>query len=181
LLLNDRPGVVPADIKYWDALIVSILPPRILPIPYEEHFVLAIEIWPFNSADFILTHCGCDRETNDTTERDLLQRVPIECCDESIEFIVRWSPVSLITFSHEAQSCKCNASQIYALYRKDDSVDGCGVRQDCPYIPKIDPQRDWARTLSSAFFSKLNQTLAIKFWELKPPKSVLKKDKARGL
>jgi len=57
-----------------------------------------------------LTHCGRDRETNNAAEWDLLQRVPVERCGESIEFIVSWSPVSLVTFSHEAQSRKCDAS-----------------------------------------------------------------------
>jgi hypothetical protein len=51
--------------QQWDALIVSIFSSWILSIPYEQHLIVVIDIRPLNSANFILTHSGRYRKTDD--------------------------------------------------------------------------------------------------------------------
>lgn len=155
LFLNDCPSVIPADIQQWDALVVSILPSRIFTVPYQEHLVVAIDIRPPNATDFILSH-GCrDCEADNTPKWNLLPWIQIECCNEAVELILCWPPVSLVALSDEAESHQCDAGEANALRRSKDPVNGCSVAQDCLDVSEINSQGDRTGALSSAFLSEL--------------------------
>ena len=66
-------------------------------------------------------------KTDNAAKRNLLPRIRIERRYEPVEFILRWPPVPLVALSDKAESCECNASEIYALGRNNDSVNGRGV------------------------------------------------------
>jgi hypothetical protein len=70
LLLDDRAGVVARDVEQRNALVIPALPARILAIPNEEHLFMRVEVSPFNSADFVLPHRGCDSKADDPSDRN---------------------------------------------------------------------------------------------------------------
>lgn len=161
LFLNDCPSVISTNIQQWNGLVVSVLPSRILAVPYQEHLFVAIDIRPLNATDLILSHRCCYCEADNTPKRDLLPWIPFECCNEAVEVILRWPPVSLVALSDETKSRKCDAGEANAFRRSTDPMNGCGVAQDCLNISEINSQSDRTGALSSALLSELNEAFTI--------------------
>jgi len=95
----------------------------------------------------------------------LLSRIRIKGCNEPVKLNLRWTSVSLVTLSNEAESHKRNASEADALDRNNDAVNGRGMGQNRLDVSKIDSQGNRTRTLVGALLSELNETFAIKIWK----------------
>ncbi len=62
-------------VQQGNSLIVALLLSGIFPVANEEHSVAGVEVAPFDSCNFILPHSRCDRESDHTTDWDLLPTV----------------------------------------------------------------------------------------------------------
>jgi hypothetical protein len=62
-------------------LVIAAFPPRVFAVPNKEHPFLRIEVRPFHSADFVLTHCRRDGESDDSPDRNLLVGICIKSGD----------------------------------------------------------------------------------------------------
>jgi hypothetical protein len=141
-------------------LAISALPARVLAVPDKEHLFLRVEVCPFYSADFVLTHRGRDSGADDPPDRNLLI---LESSDQTVQFILRWSPVALIPLPNETKPCERNARQNDGLDREYNAVNRRRVRQNGLDISQIDSDRDGTCAFARRFLSKLDEPPAIKF------------------
>jgi hypothetical protein len=63
-----------------------------------------VEVTPFNSCNFVLPHRRCDRKSDDAPNRDLLPNVCFKGRDNTIEFILSGSAITLIAFSDKPEA-----------------------------------------------------------------------------
>ncbi len=106
--------------------------------------------------------------------------IRIECRDEPVELILRWSPVSFVALSDKAESCERDASEVYVLRRNNDPVNGRGVAQDRLDVSEINSQGNGTGALSCAFLSELNETFAIEFRKSQSSKPTFEEGETRG-
>jgi hypothetical protein len=106
--------------------------------------------------------------------------IRIECRDEPVELIPRWSPVSFVALSDKAESCERDASEVYVLRRNNDPVNGRGVAQDRLDVSEINSQGNGTGALSCAFLSELNETFAIEFRKSQSSKPTFEEGETRG-
>lgn len=115
LLLDNGPRVVTGRREQRYALIIAALVPRVFAVTDEKHPRASFQIRPTCRADFLLAHGGCDGETYDLANWRHLTRVCIEVSDQSIEFILRRSPVALMAFPNETKPLQGDTRQINRL------------------------------------------------------------------
>ncbi len=65
---------------------------------------MRIEVRPFHSADFVLTHRSRDGEADDSPDWNFLVGICIKSGDQAIQFILRWSPVAFVPLPDETKS-----------------------------------------------------------------------------
>jgi hypothetical protein len=140
--------------------------------------IRSIEVCPFDSADFVLTHRGRNSEANDPPDRNLLTGIGVKSRDYTIEFILCWSSVTLIPFSDEAKPCERRARQEDRLDRQYDAVHGSRVQQHSLDISQISSDRDRACAFARLILPELDKPPAIKLRDLQPPQPVVKKGEA---
>ena len=141
-------------------LAISALPARVLAVPDKEHLFLRVEVCPFYSADFVLTHRGRDSEADDPPDRNLLI---LESSDQTVQFILRWSPVALIPLPNETKPCERNARKNEGLDREYNAVNRRRVRQMVLIYPRSIPIVTGPAPSRARSFPKLDEPLAIKF------------------
>jgi len=61
-----------------------ILASRVLAVANLDRSLLHIDVWPFNSTDFLLPHCGRHRKANNPTERNELSWVAFGIFDQFV-------------------------------------------------------------------------------------------------
>ena len=167
--------------SWKDTVIVSLFPSRILAISYEEHSTIRVEIAPLNSRDFLLAHCGCDREANYSAHWDLLSFVRFEPSNQTIKLILGRTAIAFVALSDESKAAERYSRQIDRLSRYDHTVHSRRVRQNCPDVSEVDSDRDRSRSLERALFAKFDETLPVKFDKPKVTQSLVKEDETSGL
>jgi len=154
LLLDDRAGVVARDVEQRNALVIPALPARILAIPNEEHLFMRVEVSPFNSADLVLPHRGCDSKADDPSDRNLLAGICFESSDQAIQLILRRSSVTLVPFPNETETRQRNSREDNGLDREYHAVNCGRVRQNGLDISHINTESDRTCAFARTFFSK---------------------------
>jgi hypothetical protein len=181
LLLDDRAGVVASDVEQRNALVIPGLPARILAISNKEHLFMRVEVRPFNSADFVLPHRGCDSKADDPSDRNLLAGICVESSDQAIQLILSRSSVTLVPFANETKTRQRNSREDNGLYREYYAVNCSRVRQNGLDISQINTKSNWTGAFARTFFSKKDESSAIEFRDSQSPKSVLEEGEAGGL
>lgn len=136
---------------------------RILAIPDEEHLFLQVEIDPFNSADFVLTHRGRDSKSDDPSDRNLLVGICFESSDKAIQLVLRRSPVALVPFSNETKARQRDLRENNGFGREYHAMNRGRVRQDGLDISEINTERDGTCAFARPLFAKLDEPTAIEF------------------
>ena len=163
LFLNDRACVKPTHIEEGDALIVSVLAARVFAILDEKHSPFTVEICPIDTTDFVLAHRCRDRETDNAPQRNLLTWIGFECSDETIKFVLCWTPIALVALADETEPSESDARQVYTLRRENDAVDCRRVGEDRLDVAEIDSKRDRTGSFHCSLLAKLDQALTIEF------------------
>ena len=110
-----------------------------------------------------------------------MPNICFQCRDNSIEFVLRGTAITLIAFSDKPEMSKSDPGEIDWFGRDNDAVHSGGVRQNRFDIAKIDADRHGAGSLQCALFSEFDEALSIKFWKTKMPKSFIQEDEAGSL
>jgi hypothetical protein len=181
LLLDDRAGVVARDVELRNALVIPALPARILAIPNEEHLFMRVEVSPFNSADFVLPHRGCDSKADDPSDRNLLAGICFESSDEAIQLMLRRSSVTLVPFSNETKTRQRNSREDNVLDREYQAVNCGRVRENGFDITEVNAESNRTRAFTRPLFSELDEPGAIELRKSQPSQPFLEKGEARGL
>src|SRR5271167_1300482 len=98
---------------------------------------MRVEVSPFNSADFVLPHRGCDSKANDPSGRNLLARICFESSDQAIQLGLRRSSVTLVPFPNWTKTRQSNSRENNGLDSKYDAVNCGRVRQNGLDISQI--------------------------------------------
>ena len=69
LFAQECPGVIPGRSEEWDALVVGLLAPWILPVPDQRPTRSRLDIRPTHVADLLLAHRGRYSEADDPPDR----------------------------------------------------------------------------------------------------------------
>jgi hypothetical protein len=159
-------------------LVVTLFLSRVLSIADQEHAIRSIPIAPFNANNLSLPHCGRNSEANDTINRDLLALVRLKSGDDPTKLVLRRTSVSFIALSNKTEAGESNASEIQWFDGYRNSVNSCGVGQNCLDIPQVHADRYGSSALGRTLFAKLYESFAIKLAVAKLAKSSIKKGQA---
>jgi hypothetical protein len=148
-------SVMAANIEERDALIVSVFSSRIL--ADAQHLVLRIEICPFDPVGPFLTHRRGNGDFYNSTQRNLLSRIGLECCNEAVKPILGRAAVAFLALPNEPEPRESDAGKDDWLHKQNHSVNSRRVGQDRFDVSEVNRQSDATGALSGAFFAKLNQ------------------------
>ena len=156
-------GSVAVNGEKRNALIVSVFSARVLAVADEQHLVLGVEICPFDPADLFLTHRRGYDESYNSTQRNLLPRIGLECRNEAVKLILGGAAVAFVTLPNEPEPRESDAGKDDRLHRQNHSMNSCRVGEDRFDVSEVNCQSDGTGTLSGAFLAKLYQPVTAEF------------------
>ncbi len=174
MFFNDLARVISRYVQQWDALIITLLLPRVFAISNEKHLTSGIKVTPLDARNFVLPHCRGDGKSNNPVNGDLLPIIGFETRDDEIELLLCWTTVALVPLADKAKTSESNTREIDWFDRNGHPMHGGGMREDRFDVTQIDSNGNGTGALLRALFSEFYESLAIKFAQTEMAESLVK-------